>query len=179
MTTPSPTSPEALMRSSLNGDGRAYAALLQQVSTMLRPYLAKRLQKADVEDVLQEILISIHKARHTYDGQRPFKPWAFAIARFRLNDHWRAHYGDELAGAAELEAAEYVAAQDVTESPLTYEDIKGEIARLPGKQAQILTLLHRDGYTSKEVAARMNMTETAVKVAAHRAYKILRQRLTG
>ncbi|MFM9890947.1 MAG: sigma-70 family RNA polymerase sigma factor [Rickettsiales bacterium] len=173
------TTPEALMRLSLAGDSRAYGQLLAEAARMLRPFLARRMQRADVEDVLQEILLSIHKARHTYDGQRPFKPWLFAIARFRLSDHWRAHYGDELAGAAELSEAEFVAAQDVTESPLTYEDIKGEIDRLPGKQPTILTLLHRDGFTSKEVAAKLGMKESAVKVAAHRAYKVLRKRLSA
>ncbi len=168
------------MQSSLCGDQKAYAALLNATSRLLRPYLAKRLSQAsEVEDVLQEILMSIHKARHTYDGVRPYKPWAYAIARFRLNDYLRAHYGDQLRHAAELDAAENIAAQNVTESEFTYESIKEAIERLPGKQPAILRLLHQEGHTAKEVAAKMNMRESAVKVAAHRAYKTLRGTLAN
>lgn len=166
------------MQAALKGDQKAYADVLDHISRMLRPYLAKRLNQAsEVEDVLQEILISIHKSRHSYDGKRPFKPWVYAIAKFRLSDHLRAHYGDTLRHAAELDAAEHIAQYDVTETGMTYESIKEEIAKLPGKQPKILHLLHHEGHTAKEVAAKMNMTETAVKVAAHRAYKVLRGRL--
>ncbi len=168
------------MRAALKGDTQAYARVLSEISSLLRPYLSKRLNQAsDVEDVLQEILISIHKSRHTYDGKRPLKPWVYAIAKFRLTDFLRAHYSDTLRHAAELDVAEHLASLDVTESEFTYESIKEEIAKLPGKQPMILHLIHHEGHTAKEVAAKMNMTETAVKVAAHRAYKVLKGRLAG
>jgi RNA polymerase sigma-70 factor, ECF subfamily len=171
---------EALMAAANAGDQKAYAQALQATSQFLRPYLSKRLnQPSEVEDVLQEILISIHKSRHSYDGKRPFKPWAYAIAKFRLSDFLRAHYGDTLRNAAELDAAEDIAQYDVTENGISYESIKEEIAKLPGKQPTILHLLHHEGHTAKEVAAKMGMTETAVKVAAHRAYKVLKGRLSG
>src|SRR5664279_3300657 len=88
---------EALMQRSLTGDQHAYALLLQATTRLLRPFLAKRLSiGSEVDDLLQEILISVHKARHTYDGNRPYKPWVYAIANFRLQDHLRAHYADQL-----------------------------------------------------------------------------------
>lgn len=173
-----PTSMETLMQAAQRGDQQAYAQLLDATARLLRPFLAKRInQPSEVEDVLQEILLSIHKARHTYDGQRPYKPWMYAIARFRLNDYLRSHYSDRLTHALELDEALDVATTDVTESAFTYESIKGAIDALPGKQPAILQRLHGQGQTAKEVAAAMNMTETAVKVAAHRAYKILRKTL--
>lgn len=166
------------MRQALAGDKRAYAIALEQTAALLRPYLARRMSNLNaLEDVLQEILISIHKARHTYDGNRPYLPWVFAIANYRLKDYLRMHYADRLRHAAELSEAQNVSTSDVTESGLSYESIKGEIRRLPGKQPVILHLIHGEGYTAKEVAARIGMTESAVKVTAHRAYKILRKRL--
>ena len=173
-------SPEQLMQRALAGDEKAYASLLRSTGAMLRSYLARRInQPSEVEDILQEILLSIHKARHTYDGKRPYKPWAFAIARFRLADHLRQHYADQLRQASELDEAQFIFASDVTESGLTYESIKEEIDRLSGKQPTILHMLHREGHTAKEVASKLGMTETAVKVAAHRAYKILRKKLAS
>ena len=167
-----------LMQQSLNGDSRAYASLLKETARLLRPFLSKRLYaSAEVDDVLQEILISIHKARHTYDGERPYKPWAFAIAKFRLQDHLRAHYADHLHDAEDFSELEEHLPDDVTETEFNYESISGEVDKLPEKQATILRLMHQDGYTAKEIAEKIGMNESAVKVAAHRAYKVLREKL--
>jgi len=169
---------EVLMKQSLAGDQRAYAALLQATTRLLRPFLSKRLSFAnEVDDLMQEILISIHKARHTYDGDRPYKPWAYAIAKFRLQDHLRAYYSDQLRHAVDFDELEECLHEPVTESVMSYESISGEVEKLPEKQATILRLMHQEGYTAKEVAAKIGMNESAVKVAAHRAYKVLRERL--
>lgn len=169
---------ETLMQRALAGDQSAYAVVLQRTAQLLRPFLSKRLLfGTDVEDVLQEILISIHKARHTYDGQRPYKPWVYAIAKFRLQDYLRSHYADQIKHAVEISELENELTKDVTEQAISYGSISGEIQKLPEKQATILQLIHQEGYTAKEVAAKVGMTESAVKVAAHRAYKVLRKRL--
>lgn len=169
---------EGLMRRSRDGDKASYARLLRETARLLRPFLARRLSfESEVDDVLQEILISIHKARHTYDGKRPYKPWMYAIAKFRLQDYLRAHYADRLRQAEDFSDLENILSEDVTEAAISYESISGEILKLPAKQAQILQLMHQEGYTSKEVATKLGMTESAVKVAAHRAYKVLRQKL--
>ena len=174
---------EMLMQQALAGDKHAYTTVLQATSQFLRPFLAKRLSySAELDDLLQEILLSIHKARHTYDGKRPYKPWAFAIAKFRLLDHLRVHYADHLRHAVELSEVENSEVENsllghVTESLLSYESIREEIHLLPQKQATILQMMHQEGYTAKEVADKIGMKESAVKVAAHRAYKVLRKRL--
>ena len=166
------------MRQSLKGDKRAYGELLRETARLLRPFLSRRLNiDSEADDVLQEILISIHTARHTYDGNRPYKPWAFAIAKFRLYDYLRTHYADQLRHAVDISDLEENLHEDVTVSAISYESISGEVLKLPEKQATILRLIHQEGYTAKEVGKKLGMTETAVKVAAHRAYKVLRQKL--
>ena len=168
----------ALMREALAGDQHAYADLLQETARLLRPYLTKRLiNTGETDDLLQEILISIHKARHTYDGNRPYKPWVYAIARFRLQDHLRAHYADQLRHAADLGEMEDFLHEDVTETGFSYESISKEVEKLPEKQAAILRLMHQEGFTAREIAEKIGMSESAVKVAAHRAYKILKAKL--
>jgi RNA polymerase sigma-70 factor (ECF subfamily) len=173
-----PTDFEALMRQSLAGDAPAYAELLRESARMLRPFLSNRIaSESEVDDLLQEVLISIHKARHTYDGNRPYKPWVFAIAKFRLRDHLRMHYSDKLRHAEDIAGMENILREDVTEAAVDYETISGELRHLSETQATILRLMHHDGYTAREVAEKLNMTLSAVKVAAHRAYKVLKQRL--
>lgn len=168
----------ALMRLSLAGDKHAYATLLRETARLLRPFLTKRLSvESEINDLMQEILLSIHKARHTYDGLRPYKPWVYAIARFRLQDYLRMHYNDELRHAVDVTEVAHELPENVTESAISYESISGEIRKLPEKQMTILQLMHQDGYTAKEVAEKMGMNEPAVKIAAHRAYKLLRKKL--
>lgn len=166
------------MELALAGDQKAYAAVLHETARLLRPYLLKRMNRPqDAEDLLQEILVSIHKARHTYDKSRPYLPWAMAIAKFRHTDYLRKHYADRLRNAEELTGFEEYDVTDVTNSGIAYESIKEEISLLPKKQAVILQMIHEEGYTAKEVAQRIGMKESAVKVAAHRAYKVLKKRL--
>jgi RNA polymerase sigma-70 factor (ECF subfamily) len=168
------------MRTALAGDAAAYQALLRRSAQMLRPYLLKTLRSpSDVDDVLQEILISLHRARHTYDGKRPFAPWLFAIAKFRLQDHLRRLYRDKLRHAADVtDMADFLAAP-VTEGDPNNEYVKETLSYLPKKQAMILELIHLEGLTAEETGQRLGMSGTAVKVAAHRAYKHLRKKLAA
>lgn len=174
-----------LMRLAMAGDSRAYSKLLAESARILRPYISKRLNnKQDIEDVVQEILLSIHKARHTYDSNRPYSPWLYAIAHFRLQDFLRKHYNDNLRFAEELNeeklgGAENNLADNVTESQFDYESVVNEINNLSGKQPMILHLMHFEGHTAKEVGKKIGMNESAVKVAAHRAYKILKKKING
>ncbi len=173
-----PVSLESLMQLALAGDSRAYQQVLKDSAALLRPYLSRRVSpQAAVDDVLQDILVSVHKSRHTYDGMRPYAPWLFAIARYRLTDYLRGAYKDKLRHAADISDHEEFLAADVTEAPSSFEYLDKVVRELPEKQGRILTLMHQLGYTAKETAAQLGMTETAVKVSAHRAYKLLKKKL--
>ena len=97
----------------------------------------------------------------------------------RLQGHLRAHYADQLHHAVDLSELEENLHEHVTKSAFSYESISMEVHKLPHKQAIILQMMHQQGFTAKEVAEKIGMKESAVKVAAHRAYKILRNRLEG
>lgn len=78
---------ETMMKRTQLGDKVAYADLLQQSRILIEKHLCTKLnRREDVQKVLQEVLISIHKARHTYNTDRPFKPWLFSLIDFRLNN---------------------------------------------------------------------------------------------
>ncbi len=163
----------ALFRSGLEGDNASYTRFLHGVTPILRRVACRKLPAADAEDALQEILISIHKARHTYDGERPLMPWLLAIAQFRINDSLRKAYSGTRRETVDIdELAEVLA--DVTE-PTTYsESVDGILNIVPEREQRILTMMHVEGYTAKETGQRLGMKESAVKVAAHRAVKKIR-----
>jgi len=79
-----------LMVCAQDGDRRAYRALLEDVTPYLRA-LAARCFKApgDIEDAVQDVLLTVHAVRHTYDSGRPFGPWLVAIANRRIIDRLR------------------------------------------------------------------------------------------
>ncbi len=75
----------------LAGDGVAYADLLTRMSRYLRGYFGRRLGAgaAELEDLVQDTLLTIHLKRETYDPAQPFTPWAYMLARYKLLDHFR------------------------------------------------------------------------------------------
>ncbi len=83
---------EAELRASfiagLAGDAARYRQFLDGLSGHLRAYLRRRLPRAlaDVEDILQETLLAVHNARHTYRTEQPLTAWVHAIARYKLMD---------------------------------------------------------------------------------------------
>jgi len=166
-----------LLKLALTGDHAAYRNFLDNISLFLRRFLLTRVPNCDVEDVLQEILISVHKARHTYDGTRAVLPWVFAIARYRLTDYLREHYNNILHGHLDIIDMQDYLADNVTTTTDISEYINKEVKQLPKRQRDILHLLHTEGYTSKEVGVKLGMKESAVKVAAHRAYKLIKSRM--
>lgn len=165
---------QELFKSGLAGDSLSYNNFLQESAKILRYFVAKRIAKNDVEDVVQEILISIHKARHTYDGKRPIMPWIFAIARFRIIDYLRKIYSEIRFEEVDFtELCEIL--PDVTIQPQNSEYINKLLQNVAPREKNILTMIHVEGYSIKEVAEKLNMSESAVKVAAHRTIKKIRK----
>ena len=160
----------------LAGDGPAYADFLSQLSPILRRVIGRKIPMSDVEDVLQEVLISIHKARHTYDGKRPLMPWVMAITGFRMTDNLRKTYSEMRHSQEDIADYENVL-EAVTETPGENESINEMLDGVGQRERKILSLMHVEGYTASEVGSQLGMKESAVKVAAHRAIKKIRERL--
>lgn len=80
----------ALMWAAQEGDSVAYTAVLTAVTPIVRRVATSRWTGSDeADDVVQDVLLSLHQVRHTYDPDRPFLPWLMAIARNRLADTQR------------------------------------------------------------------------------------------
>lgn len=157
------------------GDRKSYETLFRSITPPLRAMIRKRINNAaDAEDILQDILLSIHRASHTYDSNRPLRAWVFAIARHRLSDHWRRLYrNDALPPLCLDDLVEEIACADVTIERERSEYLGRMLDKLPEKQREIVTMMKIEGHSVEDTAKAMNMSVPAVKVSAHRAYKAL------
>ena len=72
----------ALMAATQSGDRLAYDRLLREIVPYIRSIIRAWHRAPDrVEEIVQEVLLGLHRVRHTYDPARPFLPWLAAIAR--------------------------------------------------------------------------------------------------
>lgn len=173
----------SLMRAAQDGDGAAYLRLLTEITPVLRRAIGRQrgyLQASDVEDIVQEVLISIHSARATYDPARPFMPWMMAIARNRTLDAFRRHgrvAANEVSG---VEYPETFSADSAHISDSTYGDaeaLRQAMSQLSPGQRQAVEMLKLREMSLKEAAAASGMSISALKIAVHRGVKALRKAL--
>ncbi len=173
------TSPslEDLLKEARQGNKKSYAHFLAEVTSLVRPYIRKKLSSPeDQEDVIQDTLMSIHRSQLTYDLNRPIKPWIMAIATYRINDHLRKHYKKRENEVVDFDSiAEFL--EDNVTNPQTDNELTNIVNTLPEKQRKIVYMLKVEGYSIKEIAKAMSMSESAVKVAAHRSYKKLKEKI--
>jgi len=164
-----------LMLLGLDGDAGAHRRLLRLLSDRLRAYFMHRMSSApaDVEDLVQETLLAVHLRRESYDRTQPLTAWVFAIARYRLIDHWRRRkirVTTPMGDVAEFLAADTVAPDDGL-------DLTRALASLPPRQRALVENVKITGLSLSEAGAKAGLSEGAAKVALHRALKLLAERM--
>ncbi len=160
----------------LDGDAVAYRRLLEALRRGLTPFFRRRMGRdvGEVEDLVQETLIAVHAKRATFDRSQSVSAWVYAIARYKLIDHYRrsgrrVHVPLEEAG--ELWVADESAAVDARR------DIERGLADLPERARDLVRSVKLQEVPVAEVAARTGMSEGAVKVAVHRGFVRLAARM--
>jgi len=171
----------ALMRAAQQGDAAAYAQLLREVAPAVRSMVGRRWGRgAEVEDLVQEVLLSIHAVRHTYDPARPFLPWLMAIVRHRIADGARRH-ARKAANEVTIDVLSETFLVDATnpgdDRGADTDALHKAIAGLPPGQRQAIELLKVREMSLKEASAASGLSIVALKVAVHRAIKTLRSKL--
>ncbi len=170
----------ALMARAQDGDRAAYRQLLEAVLPWLRRIAAARFRAPhDVEDTVQDILLTLHAIRHTYDPSRPFKPWLIAVARRRVADRLRSKMRH---GARETylntEHETFAAPEtNLLEQESEAKRLREAIAQLPEGQRQAVTMLKLEEKSLAETAAATGLSVAALKVSSHRALRNLRRLL--
>jgi RNA polymerase sigma-70 factor (ECF subfamily) len=167
------------MRAERRGEAVGYERMLKEVATALRRSLAPRLVRVslgahEAQDLVQEILIGLHRKRHTWDPARPFLPWLHTITRYKHIDFMRHRRGDTRR-RVDLALEDWV---EIVESPADGADcstweVDRHLAVLPVSQRKIVRAIAVEGASVRSVAQGLATSEGAVRVTLHRAIRRL------
>lgn len=159
-----------LLAEANSGDSRAYATFLRTITPVLRGVVRAKagcLGEAICEDVLQEVLLAVHLKRHTWQAGAPVRPWLYAIARYKVVDAFRARGGKVEVPIEDFD--EILAAEAGPEAA----DMAKMIGLLDNRSGRLVRMIGIEGSSAAEAGQALNMTEGAVRVALHRAFKTL------
>jgi RNA polymerase sigma factor (sigma-70 family) len=177
-----------LMAAAQDGDAKSYERLLREIVPFVRTVAARRHGRRPdrLEDVVQDVLVTIHRVRHTYDPTRSFENWLATIAARRSIDALRRRsrveareIRDDLAYETFADAGANGEAEENLDRGLRAEGLRAAIATLPDSQREALELLKIREMSLIEAAEASGKSATALKVNVHRAIKSLRRRLKG
>jgi RNA polymerase sigma-70 factor (ECF subfamily) len=147
----------------------------------LAGFIARRVaDPQDAEDVLQDVMLRIHRHSHELESAERVSAWVHRIARNAIVDHYRRRAArPELpAGAAgELEEREDGSLGEPASEALRRElaaCLRPLIERLPEKQREALVLTELDGLTQIEAARRLGISVSGAKARVQRGRAQLR-----
>jgi RNA polymerase sigma factor (sigma-70 family) len=163
------------MRAALAGDDGAYRKFLHAVAPYIRAMARSQCRKfgvleSEAEDIMQEVLLTIHLKRGTWDRSRAIGPWVNAITRNKIIDAFRRR-GRRIDVPLE-EVVDSLKAEE--ERPDIFpRDIDLLLRKLTHQQREMVRSISIRGTSIRETAQRLKMTEVAVRVSLHRALKNL------
>ncbi len=173
-----PDAVNALMVRYQAGDAEAFDRLYALLAPSLRRFLSSLCRDATwTEDLLQEAFLQIHRARHTFNSAYPLQPWVIAIARhvFLMERRRRSRKRD-LDSVTDHDVDRLtVASHD--EALLARDEVRRGLAELSPGARRAVVLHHVQGWSFKEVGAKLGIRATAAKVRASRGMAALRGKL--
>jgi RNA polymerase sigma-70 factor (ECF subfamily) len=167
-----------LMHAAVAGDSAAYRLLLRRLRPRLGVFFARKLWRSpsEVDDLVQETLLTIHDMRETFDCRRAFTPWADAIARNKLADHFRRSRRRTM---VPIDCADALFTDDASAAVEARCDVEKMLAFLPERSRALLRNVKLEGLSTAEAAARYGLSQSGVKVGVHRSLRRLAALLHG
>jgi RNA polymerase sigma-70 factor (ECF subfamily) len=161
------------------GDDTAFSTIYDLLAPRLYGYFVRQTRSADLaDDLTQQTLIKIHRARGQFLRGAAVTPWAFAIGRRLLIDSLRRHRREVTPNddddTFERDLSDAPSADELVEAQETAHRIQRALLRLPASQRVAFELVKQEGLTFAEAAETLGTTVAAVKLRAHRAYEALR-----
>ena len=165
----------------LAGETERFGDLVERYAARVYTLLFRIVRhREDAEDLAQETFAKAYRALRQLDPERPFRNWLYAIATNTGLNALRAHRRRGLGTSVAYDEASVVAGPVVrAHLPSTSDDTAGRVAdavgRLPERTSMLVHLHYYEGLSVREAAEILGLSESAAKVALHRARKCLRE----
>jgi RNA polymerase sigma factor (sigma-70 family) len=134
--------------------------------TAIYQYIYSRVgNRPDAEDLTAQVFMKAINGMRNDVSVPELRSWLYRVAQTTLADHWREYYAE---GTGELD-------EDVTRPPASRENpeavqrVDSLLATLPESYRRVLELRFLRGYSVRETAQELNLSETNVKVLQFRA----------
>jgi RNA polymerase sigma-70 factor, ECF subfamily len=166
------------------GDRLAYATLLAAVLPWLRARAHARWRQAntaEVEDIVQETLLALHRSLALYDPSRPVAPFLYGILKLRGAEvrRQRHRHTSRETFLDDLPVTSSVLATKASqETAMDVQAVTTALHALSARDREILEMLKLHEMSLREASAVTGMSIAALKVATFRAMQRLR-RLMG
>lgn len=166
-----------LLAAAQRGDGAAYRTFLGAIIPFVRTVARRRCWSQDmVDDVVQEVLLTVHRVRHTYQPGRPVEPWLAAIVVRRAIDATRK--SGRIARREVHDAVAFETFADPRANDSSAADTSRTLARmtdgLTRGQKEAIELVKVKEMSLAEASRASGQSVASLKVNIHRAMKKLR-----
>ena len=168
-----------------SGDQVARGELLERLRPRLLLWVSTRLsralkEKVEADDVVQEILLAVHKGLDQFEGDddRAFLAWLFTVAENRIRD-LADHFG-----ALKRRSPEAFTFSQTSPSAAAARNelaikMRDALARLSEPHRQVIQLRRFEEAPVAAIAKRMDRSENAIRILYCRAIQALRQEMGG
>ena len=162
------------MIQSQGGDTAAYSQLLTEIA----PYIRKKIRFKlgaweELEDLVQEILIAIHKSKRTFHPTKPFLPWLGAVIRYKMIDQIKIR--QKRIKKEVISESIVTNAPSPQNDPVEREVVSEALNRLPKELRQAIYLTKVYGLSTVQAAKQQNTSPEAMRKRVSRAYTRLRK----
>ena len=131
------------------------------------------------EDLTSEVMLKAYEGFEDFDQDRSFGVWIYRIAHNHLVDHYKKVKKEIVPledAESKLKVNERI--EEKADASMNLEHVGTVLEQLPDQQRNIIVMKYFNDLTHKEIARILDMTEAHVRVLAHRALGVLRQRLS-
>ena len=160
------------MAAHVAGESGAFEELFGRYAPLLLGVMTRQVASAeDARDLVQQTFLQVHRARLDFDPRAKFRPWVFTIgfnmcrqlgrsrSRRRESPSNDASQSERTAPIGDLDAAH---------------DVRAALAQIPADYREAIVLHWYEGLSFEEASVVVGASVTALKLRAHRGYKMLR-----
>lgn len=157
-------------------DRNAQAQLYHHYSKQMFALCMRYAQNTmEAEDILQNAFIKVFSKHHQYNGKGSLEGWIKRVVINTAIETFRKNHGKQATSLAENEDLQLTSNIDADHTG--YKDLLQLIQQLPVGYRTVFNLYAIEGYTHKEIAEMLSISEGASKSQLSRARHWLQQRL--